>query len=475
MSTTFQPPGWVSNPNRPRYHWRLCPFRQLCQFVVLLGLISCATTPPLAPETRAHLGHVGVVGLPSEPRLEFRTFAKGWAEGTAKGGTVGVVEGLLSVLVDLSRNPPTGPYAGVFVLVGLVVEVGAGAVVYGVQGGLQAVPSDTAREVEQKLRAGLGDVRLSEDLAKRLSSVAATRPDLAAFDVTRVAASGNPPTVAQLADTGLDTLVEIQVTEAGFRGGSRFDPQASFYMNAQLRLLATATGQELYTRDFQFQSRARPFADWFTDGARALSATFDQAITSLADRIADELFVTTHFPFESGILAFPGSTEFGSCWFYPVDPALKYTSLGYSVVHNAPGIHIRYTKANSVEPLLAWEGFPRPRDQKPENEAVLHEISDVTYDLKIWEAPDDYPDRLVYDVSGLDQPRFRPPTPLKPATPYFWTFRARYELGGQPQVTRWAFSNIPSFAPSDYPSRPPAGSCELDAIPSTNYYRFVTP
>ena len=95
--------------------------------------------------------------------------------------------------------------------------------------------------------------------------------------------------------------------------------------------------------------------------------------------------------------------------------------------------------------------------------------------MKIWEAPDNFPARLVDDVSGLTDAPYRPVLPLKPATRYFWTFRAKYRLYGQAQVTRWAFSNIPSNVPAEYPQRRPGGKCDIDAIPATNYFRFVTP
>jgi hypothetical protein len=64
---------------------------------------------------------------------------------------------------------------------------------------------------------------------------------------------------------------------------------------------------------------------------------------------------------------------------------------------------------------------------------------------------------------------------LEGQTKYFWTFRARYKITGQSQVTRWAFSSIPSTATSDYPVQRVGGNCDVDAIPSTNYFRFITP
>jgi hypothetical protein len=198
-------------------------------------------------------------------------------------------------------------------------------------------------------------------------------------------------------------------------------------------------------------------------------------MVTLADRILDELFIVTDFPFSTGLWTLPGQPGFGSCWFSPIYPELKHTSLWDSIRHNSPGIKVRYTEVDSLQPLFRWEPFPRPRDQIPSNAAVLAQISDVTYDLKIWEATGDFPERLVYDITGLHDPQYRPTLPLKEMKEYFWTIRARYKLEGRSQVTRWAFSSIPANGPAEYPQRRIGGSCDLDAIPSTYYFRFITP
>ena len=442
----------------------------------LLTVGGCASIPaPLSPETRMQLGRVGVLPLPSTPRVEFHTFAKGWAAGVAKGGGFGMVEGLLNTLIELQHNPPSGLFAGPMTFLTLAVGIAVHTAVYGVSGGLKAVPAKTAQTVEQDLRMSIGDMNLANELAEKMYAIAVSRNELHQHNVSLVRLPPGTSSYSDLSSQGINTAVEVKVTEAGFRGGSGSQPSVSFYLNTRIRLLATDNGSEIYTRDFQYLSRQLPFAEWFTNGSRELLSGFGQAFDSLADRIVDELFIVTNFPFESGLWAFPGTPEFGCCWFYPVYPEVKYTSLGHSIRSGTPGIRIRYTEVDSLQPLFKWEAFPRPRDLKPSNASILNNVSDVTYDLKIWEATNDFPDRLVYDISGLNRPEHRPTISLNSRTKYFWTFRARYKFSGQSQVTRWAFSNIPSNVPSDYPQRRPGGICDLDAIPSTNYFRFITP
>jgi hypothetical protein len=128
-----------------------------------------------------------------------------------------------------------------------------------------------------------------------------------------------------------------------------------------------------------------------------------------------------------------------------------------------------YPVVESLRPTLRWEPLPRPRDETPANRGVIARLSDVTYDLKVWEASHGYPERLVYDRGGLRAPEHRLEQDLDPDSRYFWTFRARYRLDGEPRATRWAFSLAPVSPPM-----PPGGSCDVNVIPHPNYYRFAT-
>ena len=450
-----------------------------CTKTILLVLIailldSCVSMPPPpTPEIRKQLGHVGVVAVASTPRVEFHTFAKGWAAGAVKGGSLGLMTGLIDALGESLRNPPSGPYAAPAILITTGIIITVNTLGYGVAGGMEAVPKNTAQQIDQDLVKAIGDAKLANDLAHRIYTTSSQRKDLASYAMTYL----DTATITQneLVKRNIDTTVEVQVTEAGFRGGSGAHPKVRFYLNAHIRLLNAKTGVELYTRDFQYLSHERPFAEWFANSSKELSAGFQQAMVMLADQIVDELFHVTRFPFESGLWALPGTPEFGCCWFRPLYPAVQYTSLWHQMRTNSPGIDIIYTSVDTRQPALKWETFPRPRDQKPANAEVIRQIGNVTYDLKVWETSNGAPERLVYEVNGLNAPEYQLPNPLKAKTKYFWSFRARYTLSGQAQVTRWAFSSVPSNTPSDYPQRQPGGTCDLDATPNNNYYRFQTP
>jgi hypothetical protein len=189
----------------------------------------------------------------------------------------------------------------------------------------------------------------------------------------------------------------------------------------------------------------------------------------------DELFVTTRFPFSSGFWAFPGTPEYGSCWLRPLDPPHKIRIPRLTPAsldpQDATRNMVQFAHVDGLQPTLRWESFPRPRDRIAKNDAIISRIRDVTYDLKIWEALGGYRKRLVCDRSGLPAPEYTLEQPLEPDRDYYWSFRARYHMDGEPQATRWAFSLVPA---------PPGGMdnsggyCNLDNIPPSNYFRFTT-
>jgi hypothetical protein len=47
-------------------------------------------------------------------------------------------------------------------------------------------------------------------------------------------------------------------------------------------------------------------------------------------------------------------------------------------------------------------------------------------------------------------------TPLEPSSLYFWTVRARFELGGQVKVTDWGVSRVPHPSYYRFKTRKPA-------------------
>ena len=101
----------------------------------------------------------------------------------------------------------------------------------------------------------------------------------------------------------------------------------------------------------------------------------------------------------------------------------------------------RLVKVDSPTPVFRWEPFPRPQDREADRAGVLNRISDVTYDLRIWEAEERekkyLPAVLFYSREGLRKPWHKLERSLKLCTKYIWNIRARFKLDGQTRITDW--------------------------------------
>lgn len=129
------------------------------------------------------------------------------------------------------------------------------------------------------------------------------------------------------------------------------------------------------------------------------------------------------------------------------------------------GSEIEFTEIDSFQPTFKWESFPRSQDIKEDNQYIFYMIKDVTYDLKIWNSTNEFPDSLIYSRQGLPEPFHKIEQLLEPCTKYFWTIRARFKINGETRVTEWGISE-----------RPRGWTVRRSSIiPNPNLYRFKTP
>jgi hypothetical protein len=122
----------------------------------------------------------------------------------------------------------------------------------------------------------------------------------------------------------------------------------------------------------------------------------------------------------------------------------------------------------------------------------LSGVSNVRYDLRVWQVAADAPPELMYERRDLPAPSHTLERPLPSATGYFWSVRARFDLGGRVHGTKWGYFRTPYYAshggdrvkPEPSPAvivgavtagMAPRDPCTLDFIPTSNYYRFQTP
>jgi len=270
-----------------------------CSLVLLLAQ-GCATSPPapLGQDVRASLGTMGVISVGPELMADISGpigTGREAGRGALKGGAIGGLSGAgVGALAGLS----TGPCAPVLVPVlagigaagGLVIGAGTGAIVRGVR----AVPTETAESLEAVLHDGLVSRDLAADLRQRVLNRASMTPrqavDLGALNRD----PSTPHDYRAFAQNGVQSVLEITVTEIVFDGEGGRDPTFALQMKVQVRLIRVVDNELLWARDDLVYRGAEVSVSSWTDPELGYLATqIDEVLESLSGQIADAVFVET--------------------------------------------------------------------------------------------------------------------------------------------------------------------------------------
>ncbi len=457
---------------------------------LLLGtlLAGCAELPtPPTDAARQGWGAVVVVPARYPPLNNFHVFAVGQEKAAGKGALSGASLGLASAAVYASMGAleaVIAPYLAV-----IMVPVGAAMGAYaGSQAGLS---EQDAAALEGHIQQHLAALQVSSALARAIVETA----DRDAGQRLPLLGDDGPaspdaiPDYQTLARQGAGSVLEVVAAEAGFTGGR----QLSFHLVATVRLLRVSDGGLAYERDFVYQSDKYEGRLWGENMAALFQAELQRAYASLAESVVEQVFLLSALPLhsqakpsgEAGLMALLGGRD--ACGLAWVSPKHDYH----------PGIgdtdHRNWTRFPIVEsrqPTLAWEAFPREGDIKSDAGPPLSGISDIRYDLRVWQAAAEMPPRLVYERRDLTATFHTLEQPLSPASRYYWSARSRFNLGGGVHGTKWGYFRSPYYESHGKVMPEPSAAtvlgvgmagvaprdpCTLDFIPTSNYYRFQTP
>jgi len=113
-----------------------------------------------------------------------------------------------------------------------------------------------------------------------------------------------------------------------------------------------------------------------------------------------------------------------------------------------------YPPIDSLTPTLIWQ---------PLDAGILDstgQISDVTYELRVWSTTSGYDGDLVYARDGLTLPFHQLEQPLQPEKKHLWSVRAHFTLDGQQWVTQWGMAGY---------------LLREQTVPNAASFRFATP
>jgi hypothetical protein len=430
--------------------------------------------PPPSEEAMKQLGTVGIVPARFLPEYTFDTFGKGRFSGAGKGAAAGTAAGAIDGLYMTGATALTfPPLAALFLPIFVATGAAIGAVAGGVVGTVNAVSGAKAEEIDTLIRNALAELKIQETMAGHIMQAGQNIPENR-FEVVSGYGPVNDnerPDYRFLKEKDMSAVLEVKVNKLGFEGGRGSDPEITFFMNVQARLIQVPDGIEIYSGIFEHKSKHLKVSTWADNDAQLLREEVEQSYRDLAGRIMEELFLFVDFP-----LSYWSPHQI--CMLSPIYPENSY---------NFFKANIALEKVDTLQPTFQWESFPRERDKEADKAGLLNRINDITYDFKVLKAADNCPLQLVYERRELTDSRHKIEQPLEPSTKYFWSVRARFKLDGKVRATKWSYSRKPwvsrlnmgwaMVTPSPlWPIfQPPIDPCKINYIPEHNYFRFITP
>jgi hypothetical protein len=256
-----------------------------------------------------------------------------------------------------------------------------------------------------------------------------------------------------LLDRGFDLVVEIGVEKVGFNLGKEKEPMVSFFMESRVRAVDPSDNSEIFKDKFYHESPQGNLPEWIAGGTIKVEEALTKAYAQIAETAIERMFLLYLFKVDS-------------MW-----SGASYCMLNALTPKHYPRMFSTRKKpleVDTLRPTLKWEAFPREKDKEADARRVLEKLSDVSYELKVYKGRNGAPDELVYKRQGLPTPEHTLEIELEASTPYFWTVRAHFILGGLRQVTKWSYSRIPWPPGVDDP-------CLDNSIPLYHYYGLITP
>jgi hypothetical protein len=417
---------------------------------------------------------IGVVAGTFKPDSDFKTLLEnhdamptGVVVGSAGGAVAGAGLGLAAVISSLGAcfNPAsaaTCPSIGAFIAGGTTIGGAVGAAVgksadkKTEEMAKEAKVKDVAASIEEALQS----LHIQQSVQEHIVSYGAANTKLNYLPINSMgpATPEQHPDYASLRKEGIDTVLEVAVTQASLgHDGRFFDPKyGRLALTAHARLIRLSDMQLIHEADYRYVSPPMFHVLLAADDARYFKQAFNEAYKNLSEQIVDQLFLIYEPALERHAKGVSGDCRKSPL--KPIDPQgyserwlctfLSLCSAGEVQDGGFLGLYDEFSVVHSLQPEFRWESFPTPDELKADISNEFSTLSDVGYEVRIYEATPydlEYPNnRKRWVVGGLidnqivTTPNSRPDQPLKSCGHYFWTFRARFTLNGQPRTTEWA-------------------------------------
>lgn len=270
----------------------------LC-IVTSLIVHGCATSDP-TPPSRSEMGTLGIAAMgrfeapealgPIGPDEEV---GRGAWRGAGIGVKTGAVGGFAAGLV-------CGPWFVICSPIGMIAG-GAGGAVAGaaggaIVGGANALPEETAAEIEAALGAAIAERDLSTELAERVYERAGAdgSPALVNIGTVAVPVADTIVDYNEISGSQANTVLQVGIVQYGLTREERGDAPFSLLINAQASLIRTSDNEVLWSNpQILMVSPPAELAAWTAPGANLLQTEIDTGLERLALRIYGQVFSST--------------------------------------------------------------------------------------------------------------------------------------------------------------------------------------
>lgn len=274
-------------------------FAGIC-IVLPLFAQGCATTPENTVPSREELGTVGIVavGLAPTPEALGPIGPGGEAgRGAERGAPIGAGSGAAAgFAVGLACGPGFWICSPILAFMGAAGGVVVGAAGGAVIGVAEALPEETAAELEAVLVAALEDRVLSAELSeliveRSVANESAVVVDLGISEVSEVDATLD---YDGFDTAGANTVLELGIAQIGLTREQRGDAPFSLLMVASARLVRVSDHEVLWSEaEIPTVSPPEQLAAWTAPSGDLLQSEINAGLERLALRIHGQIFGLT--------------------------------------------------------------------------------------------------------------------------------------------------------------------------------------
>lgn len=282
--------------------------RVMACVLVLSDVTGCARTaaqtPPLSvpqvsEEQRAQFGTVAVVSIAASPEHGLNSPVIGRAAGAATGALGGAASGAFQGLGAVGQGSGSGLAGGAGAIGILLIPafVVGGLIVGTIAGAANAIPTETAKSIEQKIELALKNSDPQNAIRRDVIEVAQREGVLNESKLIDAGtlATNDPSGDQRLRALGAATILEVGVMKVGLEGIGGSDPDLDLVVQASVRLMSARTGAVLYeNKNLQQIGPRHSYSEWGANDAALLTTQLQSAYRSFASTIVDRVFLEFH-------------------------------------------------------------------------------------------------------------------------------------------------------------------------------------